>query len=155
MELSANKAKGFIAMMAGLASYLMGRVTELVIILVIMMIIDYATGVSAAFVEGKLQSRKSFLGAIKKVCYMVLLALAFFVDYTITYMIETAGIQSPINGLFGIATTLWLIGTEGLSILENLNRIGVPFPSFLKNAFRKLQGEAENISGDKGGNTNV
>ena len=154
MELSANQAKGIIAMMAGLASYLMGRVTELVIILVVMMIIDYVTGVSAAYVQGKLQSRKSILGVIKKICYMVLLGLAFFLDYTITYLVETAGVQSPINGLFGIATTLWLIGTEGLSILKNLNRIGVPFPPFLKNAFGKLQGEAEKISGNNVGGGN-
>jgi phage-related holin len=92
------------------------------------------------------------LGIIKKVGYMVLLALAFFVDYIISYLVSKAGIQSPVNGLFGVATTCWLIGTEGLSILENLNIIGVPFPPFLKSAFKKLKDESEqNITKSYGG----
>ena len=45
----------------------------------------------------------------------------------------------PFKGTFGIATTIWLIGNEGISITENLGVIGVPLPPFLTQAFRKLK----------------
>jgi len=50
--------------------------------------------------------------------------------------------------MFGIATTLWLIGTEGMSIIENLGVIGVPIPKFLKPAFSKLKNQAEEAGGE-------
>jgi toxin secretion/phage lysis holin len=141
-----KEVKGLIGLIVGVFSYLTGRINELVVVLVAFMILDYIFGVAAAFVEKRLESRKSFIGIIKKVGYMALLAMAFFIDYVILYMAETAGITLPIKGLFGIATCCWLIATEGLSILEKLNMIGVPYPPFLKKAFTRLRKSSEDVT---------
>ena len=47
-----------------------------------------------------------------------------------------------------MAVLIFFIGNEGLSILENLGLMGVPYPAFLKNALEVLlengdQGESE------------
>ena len=47
-----------------------------------------------------------------------------------------------------MAVQIFFIGNEGLSILENLGLMGVPYPAFLKNALEVLlergdQGESE------------
>ena len=39
----------------------------------------------------------------------------------------------------------FLIGTEGISITENLHRLGVPVPKFISDRFEQLQNE----KGDK------
>jgi toxin secretion/phage lysis holin len=110
----------------------------MVIVLVCLMIIDYVTGVGAAFVRKDLQSKKSIQGAIKKIGYMVLLTLAFFLDFLSVYMANSVDLKLPLKGTFAVASCLWLIGTEVISTVENLNTIGVPFPGFLTSAFKKI-----------------
>ena len=123
--------KGTIAAVTGVIAYLAGCLNELVIILVILMIFDYITGVMAAFVRKDLASWKGVVGILKKVSFMLLVTLGFLLDFIISYLMqEKAGATFSTGGMFGIATTLWLIGTEGMSIIENLGVIGVPIPKF-------------------------
>src|SRR5690554_3609387 len=140
--------KGTIGAITGVFAYLVGCVSELVIILVILMIFDYITGVMAAFARKDLASRKGVVGILKKVSFMLLVTLGFLLDFVISYLMqEKAGTAFSTGGMFGIATTLWLIGTEGMSIIENLGVIGVPIPKFLKPAFSKLKNQAEKVGG--------
>lgn len=44
------------------------------------------------------------------------------------------------------AVILFFLGNEGLSLLENIGLMGVPFPAFLKKALEALRDK-----GDKGG----
>ena len=143
--------KGTIAAVTGVIAYLAGCLNELVIILVILMIFDYITGVMAAFVRKDLASWKGVVGILKKVSFMLLVTLGFLLDFIISYLVqEKAGATFSTGGIFGIATTLWLIGTEGMSIIENLGVIGVPIPKFLKPAFSKLKNQAEEVGGKNG-----
>ena len=88
---------------------------------------------------------------LKKVSFMLLVTLGFLLDFVISYLMqEKAGTSFSTGGMFGIATTLWLIGTEGMSIIENLGVIGVPIPKFLKPAFSKLKNQAEEAGGKNG-----
>lgn len=112
------------------------------------LIFDYATGVIAAYFRKDLESWKGIKGILKKFSFMLLVLLGFFLDYVVTYLVQRVGLQITTGGLFGIATTCWLIGTEGISIIENLGVIGVPIPGFLKPAFTKLKEEAGKIGGD-------
>jgi len=143
--------KGTIGAITGVFAYLVGCLSELVIILVILMIFDYITGVMAAFVRKDLASWKGVVGILKKVSFMLLVTLGFLLDFAISYLMqEKAGTAFSTGGIFGIATTLWLIGTEGMSIIENLGAIGVPIPKFLKPAFSKLKNQAEKVGGKNG-----
>ena len=40
----------------------------------------------------------------------------------------------------------WLIGNELISILENLGKMGVPFPGFLKKLFGKFKDTADTLA---------
>ena len=143
--------KGTIAAVTGVIAYLAGCLNELVIILVLLMILDYVTGVIAAFARKDLASWKGVVGILKKVSFMLLVTLGFLLDFVISYLMqEKAGTAFSTGGMFGIATTLWLIGTEGMSIIENLGVIGVPIPKFLKPAFSKLKNQAEKVGGKNG-----
>ena len=143
--------KGTIGAVTGVIAYLAGCLNELVIILVLLMILDYATGVIAAFARKDLASWKGVVGILKKVSFMLLVTLGFLLDFVISYLMqEKAGTAFSTGGMFGIATTLWLIGTEGMSIIENLGVIGVPIPKFLKPAFSKLKNQAEKVGGKNG-----
>lgn len=141
-----KEAKGIFTLITTVFSYLTERINELVVVLASFMILDYITGVAAAYVEKRLESKKSFNGIIKKIFYMALLAIAFFIDFIIIFFAENVGVKLPLSGLFGIGTCCWLIGTEGLSILENLNKIGVPLPPFLSKAFTQIRDNSEKMT---------
>lgn len=118
------------------------------IVLLVMMIIDYISGMSAAWREGTLNSKKGVDGIIKKVGYMALVAVAMGVDYLIFSGFTAVNVSVGFEMLFGILVAVWLIINEMISILENLSRIGVPIPKFLTKAVKKLKITAE-ASGEK------
>ena len=78
---------------------------------------------------------------------MLLVILGFLIDFVAMHLIEKTGVQFDTHGIFGIATTCWLIGNEGLSILENTAIIGLPIPPFLKPALVKLKNQVEEMGG--------
>lgn len=118
------------------------------IVLLVMMIIDYISGMSAAWREGTLNSKKGVDGIIKKVGYMALVAVAMGVDYLIFSGFAAVNVSVGFEMLFGILVAVWLIINEMISILENLSRLGVPIPKFLTKAVKKLKITAE-ASGEK------
>ena len=118
------------------------------IVLLVMMIIDYISGMSAAWREGTLNSKKGVDGIIKKVGYMALVAVAMGVDYLIFTGFAAVNVSVGFNMLFGVLVAVWLIINEMIRILENLSRLGVPIPAFLTKVVKKLKITTEN-TGDK------
>ena len=53
------------------------------IILVIAMLVDYITGITAAYINRDLSSKLGLKGIIKKISYMALVAVAMGADYLI------------------------------------------------------------------------
>lgn len=139
--------KGTIGAVTGVIAYLAGCLNELVIILVLLMILDYVTGVIAAYFKKELSSWRGLQGILKKFSFMLLVILGFLIDFVAMHLIEKTGVQFDTHGIFGIATTCWLIGNEGLSILENAAIIGLPIPPFLKPALAKLKNQVEEAGG--------
>lgn len=113
------------------------------IVLLVMMIIDYISGMSAAWREGTLNSKKGVDGIIKKVGYMALVAVAMGVDYLIFSGFAAVNVSVGFEMLFGILVAVWLIINEMISILENLSRLGVPIPQFLTKVVKRLKISAE------------
>ena len=126
------------AALAAFASYL-GALAVPIIVLMVMMIIDYLSGMSAAWSEGTLSSKVGAKGIVKKVGYMALIAVAMGVDYLIYSGIVAANIEVGYNMWFGLLVAVWLIINEMISILENLSRLGVPIPEFLKKIIGRLK----------------
>lgn len=115
-------------------SYLLGwdAVIEL---LLLTMVIDYITGVFAAYINPNLglNSRRGFKGILKKIVILLLVALAHKLD-------QATG-QPAIQSL-----VVWFfIGNEGLSILENAGKAGLPIPAKLRDTLEQLMVE----KGDK------
>lgn len=76
------------AAMAALVTYLEQLIVP-VMILCFVMLLDYLTGVHAAFVNHELSSRVGLIGILKKLSYLTLVAVACVVDY----LISTVGAQ--------------------------------------------------------------
>ena len=118
-----------------------------VILLAVVMVLDYATGLASAWIGRRLSSRSGLIGIIKKLGYMVLVAVAAVVDWIIQISAEQAGITVALPSIFALLTTIWLTLNECISILENLHEIGVPVPPFLLAVIKRLKKGAENSGG--------
>ena len=119
----------------------LGGVDTVLIALLLFMAVDYITGIAVAFIfhkskktaGGGASSKECLKGIIKKLCMLLLVGLAheldviLGVDYTRTMAI------------------LFLIGNEGLSVLENMGLMGITYPAFLIKALESLK---ENNGGD-------
>jgi toxin secretion/phage lysis holin len=132
--------------LAALAAYFQQLVVPITV-LVIMMIFDYVSGMAAAWVTKKLSSRIGIIGIVKKVCYLLVVAVGMVVDYIIQAVGTPLGLELAGYSIFGLLVIVWLILNELISILENLNEIGVPLPSFLLIIVSKLMSQTEAQSG--------
>lgn len=113
-------------------------------ILIVVMIIDYATGMTSAWKSGELESKTGLIGILKKVSYLVLVAVGGVVDYLISAGLAAANVEISITYCCGLIVCVWLIINELISILENLAELGTPIPKFLVNIVRRLKNTVEN-----------
>ena len=138
MDNSSNGFKGVMAVTA-FGYYILCSVTEIVIATVFLMVTDFITGVLAAFVIGTISVQIARDGFLKKFGYFLLIVTAFVLDFVTYYMTSKIGLSINTQGMFGICTCIWLIGTEVLSISDNLKRSGVPIPPFILAAGNKIK----------------
>ncbi len=121
---------------AGAVAGLYGEWTTALTILVTMMCIDYVTGVLVA-ISGKspktegggLSSKVGFVGLARKGFLMLIVLVATMLDKAI-------GNSSMV---FQTATVFYYIANEGLSILENADLMGVPFPAFVRERLEEMR----------------
>lgn len=130
---------------AALTSYLNAIIAPITV-LMIAMIIDYITGMVSAWHKSELSSQKGVFGIVKKVSYLALVCVGMGVDWLIYSGLNQAGISTENSVFFGVLVTIWLIINELISILENLEAIGVPMPAFLIKIVKRLKVTAENIT---------
>lgn len=120
-------------------------VPPVVWILLIVMSLDYLTGLACGALgksskteTGGLSSKAAFAGLLKKSLILAVVALAALLDWAVS---SSAGISfAAVTG----ATCLWFIASEGVSITENAAELGVPIPGIVKQmleAFRKAGDE--------------
>lgn len=128
---------------AGIAAYF-GVLLFPVLMLCAVMLLDYISGMVNAYMTGTLSSRTGIKGIVKKLCYLMAVVCGMAVDYVISTALVSAGITFPEGTyIFGVLVTVWLIINETISILENLGKIGVPLPAFLKNISKRLKQSVE------------
>lgn len=139
-----NTAKIIIsAIAAGLSAYF--RVMAIpIVILVLVVIIDYITGMWKAWNRGELSSRVGLKGLFKKVGYIFVVAVSGVLDWLFISGLSQIGIEVNVSFYFGLIVTIWFIINECISILENLAVIGIPLPSFLVKIVHKLKITVEN-----------
>lgn len=126
------------AVFAGLLYYL-GIVAVPIIMLVFAMLVDYITGMSAAWYNSELSSKKGIKGIVKKVSYLALVVVAMIIDWLISCGLQQINVNIKYSVFFAVLVAVWLIINELISVLENLSRMGVPIPSFLKKIINRLK----------------
>lgn len=97
--------------------------------LVLFVGLDYIAGVCVAIQKKKLSSQIGAKGITRKVAIFVVIALCHILD---SYL---AGADAPLETM----ATLFYLSNEGISILENASRLGVPFPEKLTKVLTNLK----------------
>ncbi len=115
----------------GALGAVLGGMDGFLMALVLFVIIDYITGVMAAIVKKKVSSEVGFKGIAKKIAIFCLVAVASVIDA------DVIGQGSVIR----MSVIFFYLSNEGISILENVSRIGLPIPKKLKNVLEQLKDE--------------
>lgn len=117
-----------------------------VYLLVACNIIDYLTGIMAALSRGeKISSEIGFRGIAKKVGQWLLVVIGYIVDVMIEYAGHAISPDFTIPIIVSVCVASWLVFNEVISILENLNTIGVPLPKFLVKIVSFFKKKVEDI----------
>lgn len=101
--------------------------------LILFVVIDYVTGVMVAVLEKKLSSSLGFRGIFKKVLTFILVLTAHIIDSKLLGS----------GGAIRTAVIFFYISNEGISILENTAKIGLPIPQKLREVLNKIKKEDE------------
>ena len=117
-----------------------------VLVLLVVMVLDYITGMAKAWHAGELSSRVGLWGILKKVGYLVIVGVACVVDWLLRYGADSLGWSWPVDFLFASIVIIWLVINELLSILENVSAIGAPVPGFMQALPKKLKVHTEDTA---------
>ena len=148
MDYNAVK-NGVLAALAAVGSWIansLGGWDASMKVLIALMVADYLTGVLVAAVwqrsskseTGALDSKAGFKGILKKCAILLLVWIGVLLD------------QALGSAYARTAVVLFFVGNEGISLLENLGLMGVPFPAFLRRALEALRDQGD--KGKEGGN---
>lgn len=122
-------------------------------LLIILMIVDYISGMLAAKKEAfenpnsskyGWSSKRSILGIYKKIGYMLTILVAISIDYLIFKFAKEIGLEIGANTVFGLLVSVWFIINELISILENVGRMGTELPEFLEKVLAELKNNLDN-----------
>ncbi|WP_459486392.1 phage holin family protein [Bacillus licheniformis] len=117
----------------GILAYLFGGLDHLLTAFIIIMTVDYLTGVAAAWQDKSVSSKTAFSGLLKKGAMLSLIIVANQVDI----------ILGNDSRFARYSMIMFLIGMEGISFIENLGRLGVAVPKFLVDRFEQMKDEDE------------
>lgn len=139
-----NLFKGTVTAVFSFLSSLLGVLAIPVILLVVSNVIDYVTGLLAAkYRSQNIDSYVGLRGIVKKICMWLLVVVGAMVDELIFYSIQNVGVELPFSFLVACVVAIWLVCNEIISILENIDDIGVNLPPFLKELVKNLKHQVE------------
>ena len=137
-----NIASSIVAVAGTMVSYLFGY-TEVLELLFVFVVLDYVTAIMAACYHPKLKldTRKGTKGIIKKVMIFLVVSLAHFLDRALG------------QDFICTMVALFFLSNEGLSILGNAAKIGLPLPERFISSLEQMRqtngGELEEKRGKK------
>lgn len=144
--------KGSISIIGAWIGDKLGIICPALLLLCILMIIDYISGMLASKKEALehpenkkygWSSQKSIIGVYKKIGYILIIIVAASIDYLLFEFAEEMNINFITKTVFGLLVTVWLIINELISVLENAGRMGVVLPQFIANVLTELKKEIE------------
>lgn len=111
--------------------WFLGGFDGLLYALVAFVVLDYITGLMVAVLEKKLSSSIGFKGIFKKVLIFIFVGTGHIID---SYILQNGSAVRT-------AVIFFYLSNEGLSIVENAAKIGLPVPESLKKVFTELNKE--------------
>ena len=117
------------AAMGGALGAVMGGFDGFLYALIVFVVVDYVTGVMVGILNKELSSQIGFRGIFKKVVILSLVAVAHIID---THVIGNGSVLRT-------AVIFFYLSNEGISILENAVKSGLPIPEKLKNVMEQLK----------------
>lgn len=124
----------------GIVSYLFGGFDYILRALLLVIMVDFVTGVVSAgfFHKSKygngINSSAMIKGALRKLGILTLVCLANIMDS----VLKLDYIRN--------AVVMYLIASEGISIIENLINMGVPIPKFLTSIMESVKDKNDNTA---------
>lgn len=112
--------------------YLLGGMDIALKSLIIIMMIDYITGVASAIYNKKLSSKIGFKGIIKKFSYLCVVALSVVIDNLISQ-----------DGVIRTLVIYFFVANDGLSIIENMAEMDIKLPKKLVDSLEQIKGKGE------------
>ena len=110
-------------------SYIFGSLDSMLATLLIFILIDFVSGFIRAWVQKDFTSHKFYIGGVKKIGILAIVAVATQLDKLVL----------GDNIILRSVTISYYIANEAFSILENYGGLGLPLPKALKNALKKLK----------------
>lgn len=120
--------------LGGFLGWFLGGFDGFLYALIAFVVIDYITGVMCAISDKSLSSEVGFRGICRKVLIFILVGVGNLLD---VYILGEAGVLRT-------AVIFFYLSNEGVSLLENASRLGLPIQEKLKEILQQLH--------DKGGN---
>ncbi len=104
--------------------------------LVAFVAIDYLTGVLCAMTEGRLSSAVGFKGICRKMLIFTMVGVGNILDVQILGE----------SHMMRMAVIFFYLSNEGISLLENTVRLGLPVPEELKEMLEQIRQKEEHGS---------
>ena len=112
--------------------YLLGGIDIALQSLLIVIVIDYLTGIASAIYNKELSSKMGFKGIIKKFSYLLVVALSVVIDNLLGQ-----------SGLIRSLVIYFFVANDGLSIIENMAKMNVKLPQKLIDALEQIKKKGE------------
>lgn len=128
-----NVIQMVLTVVGGWLEYFLGECDGLVVALGIFVVVDYLTGVMCAISEKKFFSEVGSRGICQKMLIFILVGVANILD------VQVIGTGKVLR----TASILFYISNEGISLLENAGRLGLPIPMKLKLVLEQLHDKSE------------
>ena len=112
--------------------YLVGGFDIAIQSLLIVIVIDYLTGIASAIYNKELSSKIGFKGIIKKFSYLLVVALSVVIDNLLGQ-----------SGLIRSLVIYFFVANDGLSIIENMAEMNIKLPNKLIDALEQIKKKGE------------
>ena len=113
----------------GFLGWFLGGLDGFLYALLVFVVVDYLTGLMAAFIQKKISSEVGFRGICRKVAIFCLVGIAHILD---AQVIKTGSVLRT-------AIVFFYLSNEGISILENITIIGLPVPQKLRDVLEQIR----------------
>ena len=118
----------YFALLGSVLGFLLGGFDSYLYTLLGFILIDYLTGLVVAITLRQVSSEVGFVGILKKMLILVMVAMGHLLDQNLL------GAGNALR----TAVIFFYTANEGISITENLTRLGFPIPAKLKMVLAQL-----------------